>query len=246
MDANTQAKELFVKFKALHPNSPEEFDPSIENVIRWNWSVIEAEKRSSVKTEKFGVPDQRSAKALAESRQVRVFDKLPAYVRDKFMEIASRFPGRKVWATGSRIDGTYIDPISGISITRMRQALLKKETKESDYDIIVELLPGEKYQTLRKNIPTWADLVSNPNPDDPKILIPMWDFSKLPVSEFKRVVDLVAAQRWGELMAVHNQYNLSPNFYCCDEGPVKRWFSWAIETGIIYEGTEKDAGSLAE
>lgn len=236
MTPDVQIKELFEKFKALHPGNNEAFEPSLENLRRWNWAVREANRRNSVEYEKFGDVDPKlvvSAQALAESRSSRSFGRLPQYIRTKFEELASFFPGRKVYATGSRITGEYVDPTSGDKVRRMRQVLRKKEVAESDYDIIVDPLPEGKIEDIRKGLPSWADLVINPLPDDPKILVPMWDFSKLPEERHEEVITLFNLRAWGKLMAIHNEHQLSAEFYCCEVDAVRRWFTWGIENGHI-------------
>lgn len=233
------AKDFFDRFKELHPNSPDQYEPDLASIQRWVWSVKEAQERASVGYDKFEVKDQRNAKALALSRGVRSWGRLPEYMRNKFLELASRFPGRQVWATGSRVTGEYIDNTSGINIVRMREALLKKPTKESDYDIIVELKKGDDLDNFRKRLPSWGDLVVNPIKDEPKIEIPMWDFKKLPEDKHATAQELFAKKDWGRLMSLHNDYQLSPVFYCCDNEAVKRWFEWGIKEGLINGDSKK-------
>jgi len=241
MSTDDQIKDLFERFKALHPGNNEAFDPTLDNLRRWNWAIREADRRNSVEYEKFGDIDPNlvaSAQALAESRASRTFGRLPQYIRTKFEELASFFPGRDVYATGSRVTGEYVDPTSGAKIRRMRQVLRKKEVVESDYDIIVDPLPKGKIADIRKGLPPRADLVINPLPDEPKILIPMWDFSKLPEDKHAEVIDLFERRSWGQLMAIHNEHQLSREFYCCETDAVRRWFTWGIENGHIKKPNE--------
>jgi hypothetical protein len=84
-----------------------------------------------------------------------------------------------------------------------------------------------------KKLPFNADYIHHKNPNDHKILIPMWDFSKLPDDKKQEARELFAAQKWGLLMKMHNNYGLSENQYCCDEQPIIKWFKWAIDNGKI-------------
>lgn len=233
MSATEQVQDLFDRFKKAYPNSSEEFDPTLENVMRWRWSLNEAELRAQRETMPFAMKDDRSAKALANARQVRVFDKMPAGAREKFLILASLFPGRKVYACGSRVTGEYVENDSPGNVLKMREVLLKKKAKESDYDIWVEMNKGDKISNLRKLLPAWGDLVMNLPESEPKVLIPMWDFTKLPRDRYSEVVELVSLKQWGKLMDIHNEYQLSPTFFCCDEKPAQRWFTWAVEHKII-------------
>ena len=102
----------------------------------------------------------------------------------------------------------------------------------SDYDITLEVFPGEDIDQLRKVLPKGADLV-RPQAGARKLPIPMWDFSKLPTSEHNNVLELFSRNAWGALMKIHNDYKLSSTVFCCNDAPVRRWFSYAIENGII-------------
>lgn len=247
MTATEQTRDLFDRFKQAFPNSKEQFLPTLENVMRWQWSMNEAELRAQRETMPFAMKDDRSAKALAKARRVSVFDKMPIASRDKFLILASLFPGRKVYACGSRVTGEYVETDSPKNVLKMREVLLKKEVKESDYDIAMEFKEGEKVANLRKLLPAWGDLVANLPKSEPKILIPMWDFSKLPKEEHENVVNLVTLKQWGKLMDIHNKYQLSPTFFCCDEKPAQRWFTWAVEQKIIQaDGSQKTDSQVVE
>lgn len=231
--AEKQVRDLFQKFKELHPNNSEEYNPTIDNVVRWKWSVDQAEARNGKEQQAFDVPDNRRAKILAQSRAIGTFGRMPPMTRDKFLHLASLFPGRKVYATGSRITGEHIDKDSPGKIKEMRAALLKIEKVESDYDITLDFAKGDDFDALKKLMPDWGDLVMNVPKGEPKIEIPMWDFSKLPVEHHADVVDMVKKKEWGKLMALHNDFGLSPTNFCCDSKPAERWFTWAVETGVI-------------
>ncbi len=84
-----------------------------------------------------------------------------------------------------------------------------------------------------KKLPFSADYIHHQNQNEHKIQIPMWDFSKLPDDKKQEARELVEAQKWGLLMKMHNDYQLSENHYCCDETPTIRWFKWAIENNKI-------------
>lgn len=230
-----QVRAIFDQFKSLYKNSNEKFNPSLENVSRWRWMIEQATERASREVKPFSWDFSNSAKKLAQSRAFATWDEIPMHMQKMFFSVASRFPGREVFATGSRVNGEYIDADSPAQIVRMRDRLLKARKKESDYDIFIQLLPGEKQQNIKALLPSWADLVISDITGNHKILIPMWDFSKLPKEEHKQVLELFQGSQWGRLMDLHNQYQLSPNYYCCDDGPVRRWFGWAIENGIISE-----------
>lgn len=232
MTATEQSQRLFSEFKALNPNSKETFNPTLPNLQRWHWHVNEAKFRpqyEKVFPGEIGSADKR----LVNARRFRTFNQMPEYMRDKFTQLAAIFMGRDVWATGSRVDGTWIEKDSPTDIARLREAIGKAPKLESDYDICLEVGEGEDRDELRKRLPEWADLLQHGVQPEKKILIPMWDFTKLPKSEHANAVNLFEASQWGTLMVLHNKYQLSPQTLCCDDKPVRKWFAWAIQNKTI-------------
>lgn len=227
-------RELFDKFKELHPLSKDEFAPTIENVTRWTWMVRHAETKIQYKPfELAEIKDREQAERIAEARAVGVFSRLPVMTQRKFMRIASLFPGRNIHACGSRVTGHWIDKGSGPDVRFMRKILLRKETEVSDYDIFIEPKEGDDVLQMRSLLPSYADLILILPHGEPKILIPMWDFSKLPESEHGAAIEAYNKKQWGVLMELHNKYQLSDVQFCCDHVPAKLWFGWAIENDKI-------------
>lgn len=231
MTAQQQARDLFDQFIAIHPNSNEQFTPTLENLQRWAWHIRESGNRPTGEEVRFS--DNEDARKIAKSRSFTQFVQMPAYMKDKYLQISGLFPGIQFYACGSRVNGEYVDQWSGDAIQRLRVKLGKPVKMESDYDVCIEIKPGMNLEQIKEQLPPWADLLNYGVPDDEKIPIPMWDFTRLPEEEHANVIALFNAQRWGELMIIHNKYVLSMNVYCCNEAPIIRYFSWAIENGII-------------
>lgn len=232
MTATDQSYQLFSEFKALNVNSEETFSPTLPNLQRWHWHVTEAKFRpqyEKVVPGKIATQDERFINA----RRFRRWEQMPEYMRDRFTELAALFMGREVWATGSRVDGTWIERDSPVEVARMREAVGKAPKIESDFDICLDLKPGEDLDAIRSKLPDWADLLPHGIPHEKKILIPMWDWTKLPESEHADAVRMYEAGRWGALMELHNKYQLSPQTLCCDDKPVRKWFAWAIKNETI-------------
>lgn len=246
-NAEIQVRQLFEDFKRLHPNAIDTYEPTVENVRRWHWAVNEAIGRNEkAKDEQaFGLPDDRDARILARSRAVGTFSRFQPMTKDRFLTLASLFPGRRVYATGSRLTGEYIDKDSPGKIQKMRAALLKADKVESDYDVTLDWMADDKFDDFKKLMPEWGDLVMNVPKGEPKIEIPMWDFSKLPVDLHAVVVDLVERKQWGQLMNIHNEYRLSDVTFCCDSKPAERWFTWAVANGVIKKQTDVEPKSTA-
>ncbi len=228
-EAEKQARQYFEQFKALHPNSAEEFSFSLENVQRWIWHIGQAQKKAPVQDFK-KIDEVGAVAAEASERAFLSFEEMPEYMKRQFALIASYFPGQQVYATGSRVDGSYMEEWSPEEVRLLREKLGKKTSKASDYDVVVD--PGNEEEAQKVQLPKGADLLRY-SPGGPKIAIPMWDFSKLPEREHARVIKLYQSGSWGSLMRIHNEYGLSSLTLCCDDGPVRRWFKYAIEKGLI-------------
>jgi hypothetical protein len=234
MDAQEQVRRIYDKFKSLHANSIEAYEPTGANVLRWQWHIDQAKDRP-LQYEQYVISGRFDAELLANERRYGEFSQMPPYMRDKYLKISEIFPGVQFYACGSRVTGGYIDKFCGDAIVDMRKALGKNTAKvESDYDVWVDFKKYSKIsiEEMRKALPLWADIVHAVPPYE-KVIIPMWNFDLLPDIEHENVLQLFNEQNWGELMAIHNKYKLSPNHYCCDAGPVRRWFEWGINQGHI-------------
>jgi hypothetical protein len=240
MTGQEQIEQLFADFKALHPNNREPFDPTFDNLVRWEQAVRNARQRQGAETKPFNVPDGSKSRQFADLRMVSSFDQFPAPTKKRYMEIAAMFPGRRVYATGSRVTGEYVDEGAQDIVLKMRADLLKKPVKESDYDFTLDFEPGEDIEKLRASLPQWADLVQRLPEGEPKILIPMWDFTKIPAERHAEIADMVAKKQWGRLMDIHNEYRLTEQTMCCNSDAARRWFTWAVENGVIKGSAAED------
>lgn len=233
MTGQQQIEKLFADFQALHPNNNEPFNPTFDNLLRWEYAVRTTRQRAAVQTEPFALPDARQSRQFANSRRVATFQRFPTLTQNKYLEIASMFPGRRVYATGSRVTGEFIDLGATEKVVKMRADLLKKNVPVSDYDFTIDFEPGDDLEKIRATIPPGFDLVQNVPTGEPKILIPMWDFTKIPADRHGEIVDMVERQQWGRLMDIHNEFGLSAQTLCCNNESAKRWFTWAVENGLI-------------
>lgn len=237
MTGQQQIEQLFADFQALHPNNRETFNPTFDNLLRWEHAVRTTRQRAAIKTEPFSLPDDRRSRQFANSRRVATFQRFPTLTQNKYLEIASMFPGRRVYATGSRVTGEFIDLGATEKVVKMRADLLKKDVAVSDYDFTIDFEPGDDLEKIRAMIPPGFDLVQNVPTGEPKILIPMWDFTKIPADRHGEIVDMVEREQWGRLMDIHNEFGLSAQTLCCDNESAKRWFTWAVENGLIQRTT---------
>lgn len=226
-------RATFDLFKKLHPNSGDVFEPTATNLKRWAYHISEAGKMMPLHP--FGMPvPTRSHIELRNSRRATGWHSLPSGTRARFEQIAMLMPGRRVYATGSRVTGAFVERESPRQIREMRAAFMYPDKEESDWDVWVERREGDNMAEMRSRLPAWADLCVNIIPEDEKIEIPVWDFTKLPKNQHQRAIDLFAAKRWGDLIAMHDRYELSTETYCCGgHRAVERWFRHGIETGQI-------------
>jgi hypothetical protein len=227
-----EARKIFDRFKQLHPNSNEVFDFSLGNIARWAYHIEHAE--SMPKGTPVVYEATESDAQLIESRAVSDFSQLPIGTQRQYMRLVDLYPGIQLYATGSRIDGTYVDADSLLAIGEMRERIGKQPKQESDYDFTTTpdkwqiIAGGGFYQNF--DLVAWSDDAEKQK----QIPIPMWDFSKLPECEYNNVLALYMANNWSALVEIHDKYQLSVNSYCCDLAPVKRWYKWAITNSIVY------------
>jgi hypothetical protein len=233
MTGQEQIQNLYNQFKALHPNNKEPFVASLQNMLRWDYAVKLATLRSEKKNVAFAFPDNRDALTFAKTRSVSAFSQFPKATQDKYLQIAALFPGRKVYATGSRVTGEYADEGSGEKVEKMRADLLKKNTKVSDFDFTIDFEPGDLLEKFKMKIPAGFDLIVNVPEGEPKILIHMWDFEKIPKDRHNEIIDLVNRRQWSRLMDIHNEFELSPQTLCCNSKSAEKWFTWAVKEGVI-------------
>jgi hypothetical protein len=232
-----QYNELLKQFKDLHPNNTENLQPTPETIARLQWHIKEGLKKTQYdEVEKVDVSHWEQ---LRESRKSNYWTELPDYMRSNYLKIADYWAGQQCYAVGSRVNGDYIEQWSHSGIREMRRAFGKPEKEESDYDYMMDFVGqfgiiaslDELY--MESNTGVKADLIRHLPPNARKIPIPMWDFTKLPEAKKQEAKELFAAKKWGELMKMHNDFELSENYYCCTEAPVIKWFKWAIENGKI-------------
>ncbi|MGL6008486.1 MAG: hypothetical protein ACRC1D_03440 [Culicoidibacterales bacterium] len=233
MDGQQQMRKLFGEFKQLHPNNEDQFNPSLDNLLRWQHAIGLAKERQSLQTTPFDLPNDTIAKKIAAKRAITDFQDFPELVKNKYWDLAFLFPNRHVYAVGSRVTGEWIDKDSGSEIIEMRKDLMKKETDESDYDFTLDYKECDDIDLIRSKTPRGFDFLQILSDEEPKILIPMWDFTKIPKDRINEVIDLVEGGQWGALMDIHNEYQLSPQTLCCNSDPARKWFTWAVQNKII-------------
>lgn len=224
---------LFEHFKELHPNNQEVYVETLENAMRWKYHVDQREKEKQ--HPQLVLETSLEALQQSEMRRYEELSAMPSYMRERFLLLASLFPGRMVYAAGSRVSGGYVEEWSDDNVRELRRKLGKKDRRKSDYDIALDMQQGERVEELRAALPSWADLLPFGSAD--KIPIGMWDFSKLPEQEHENAITHFSNRQWGKLMDMHNKYSLSPNPQCCNSGPTQRYFRWAIEKGLIKSDT---------
>lgn len=190
-----------------------------------------AEKQAERASLKEIVNDTKDIEAIRAKHRVTDYNQFKDYQKHYWRLIGGMYPGVQVYACGSRVRGDYIEPgqteYFQIKDARMRAGMAPK--RESDYDYWI---PPE-IETVTSRYSNF-DRVRVRIPENEKIPIPMWDFSKLPESEHENVKAFLLANDIQSLVKIHDRYSLSPHSYCCSgvEG-VKAWFEWAIKEGHI-------------
>lgn len=163
-----EAQDVFERFKRAYPNNHEPYNPSEANVHRWIWHLNNQPQRAEGRS----LDVHADARRIAKSRVFGDFEAMPEYMRKRYLEVASLFPAREVWVTGSRANGQWIDPHDGgFLVEWMREQFRKIRKQESDYDFWVALPQEYNLERLREVLPKWADFLPNILPGENKILI---------------------------------------------------------------------------
>lgn len=231
-----EARQIFDEYKTLYPKSKAQFYPDVNSLALWKWSIKQAKTRV-IGNEIVTQPSDDAIK-IKEKRAVKSFDEFPESTKAVYLAIADHFVGIQVYATGSRVNGDYIDGNSLFSVRYMRKELCKSEKQISDFDFTFyfkgkrENVVQECKDFIYQQFGVKADscpfsLLEN------KIEVPMWDFDKLTTEQKKQARALFLAKRWGALMKLHNDIKISPNKYCCTEAPIIEWFTWAYKNDKI-------------
>lgn len=182
----------------------------------------------------WGEPTRCNAGPINEIRKKRCVQNVSAfsnYALSIYGHIVSRFPGFKVYACGSQVRGDYVIGGYGMDNSQINQARVlagMKFTNGSDFDFWVEP-DAEQVGWIMDD----CDRCRLRIPENEKILLPMWDFTKLPDDVHQTVISLFNKGDWRELSRVHDRYGLSPYSYCCDETGLKNYFEHGINTGKI-------------
>lgn len=189
-----------------------------------------AERQAERAALKEVVNDIKDIEAIRAKYGVRCYSDFDVADKVYWKHIADLYPGVQVYACGSRVRGDHIEPGPNyfrIKYARRRAGMANKVISDYDYWI------PQNVKTAESNALN-IDRVRVRIPENEKIPIPMWDFSKLPESEHANVKALLLVNDIQSLVRIHDRYGLSPHSYCCSgiEG-VKAWFEWAIKEGII-------------
>lgn len=234
--------QIFETFVGLHTASTEVYNPTPANIRRWLWHINQAttQQREAADWKKWErVLPEKGFEELIHKRRVNSWADFPERTKGVYLHLAGFFPGSPVYACGSRVRGDYVEEFDPPRVHKWREMAGKTAKPRSDFDLWAPLSAIQIGE-----LPAYADRLKHGVAETEKIFIPMesWDFSKLPASEHERVVSLVNAGGWRELVEIHDRYKLSPYTYCCDISGLKNWYFWAIKTGVINGSKGTDTG----
>lgn len=231
------ALAIFSQFKQRFYFSTETYNPTAENIRRWKYHLAQIDHWQAMA--KPITWDREPLEAIMQQRRVTRFLDMPSKTREIYMQVAACFPGQQVFACGSRVRGDYVDPEDPEEIMEARR-LAGKRVKYSDWDYwVAGVFPPVGV------LPEHTEQVKARVPSGEKIALPMfdWDFTKLPEHEHPRVVDLLKSNRLGDLVLLHDRYQLSSNVYCCDLVAAQAWFQWGVTNGLIKDGANENGST---
>lgn len=219
--------KLFERYKEAYPTAKDEYSPTPANVRKWQNAIEAKEKISNLARYE---RDMTGIEQLRAQRGAKTYEGMAQNARNVYQALKEQYIGVNVFACGSRVRGDYVDmwDMEGSEVRRARIAAGMPNKIESDFDF---WLSGE--EETKQGVPPVCDRVRCIVPNSEKIMLPEWDFDKLPESEHKRVIELIEREAWRELITIHDQYNLSPYTYCCDIEGLKKWWRYGVDTGKI-------------
>lgn len=217
------AEQIYSRFKELCPNSADEFSHNPTDIKRWMWHIEKIEQQPKGST--VFVPPY--IQEFFDRRAAATWEDLPVRVRVWYDYIKSFYPDADVFAVGSYVNGDYITPYCPDFVKWYREKAGKSDKTESDFDYYTKAPKNE-------NVPGWADY-SRYVPGDKMILIPMWDFEKIPESERPKIGAAIAGNRWDDVAVANNKYKVSTYPVCCDLGPMKSYYISKSKTGFFDE-----------
>ena len=217
-----RSRDIFNAYKLIATNSREAFLDTPENVRRWQRYL---DYHNSMKAFEAWRPIEMKAwRKIAESRRPASFLDMPEHARAIYQKIADAYFGRKVYACGSYVSGEWITEKTSQHIKAAKKAAYGV-VKTSDFDYWSDGEPSWPVPLVADKVRALQNLM----------LLPMWDFKKLPASEYANAIQLVNNQDYAGLIKLHDQYKLSPFTYCCNSRAVLLWFQWGIENGKIID-----------
>jgi len=215
------AYETYLLFKKHCPNSDEQYSDDPAAVRRWKWHIERME--SIPKHEPFFVPAY--VREFFEQRAAKTWDDLPIYARIWYDYVKCFYPDVDVYAVGSFVNGDYVTKHCPPFVRWYRQLAGKSDKIESDYDYYTAA-------PINPDAPNWSDYVRY-IPGDKMILIPMWNFEKLPESEREKVAEYIENNQWSNVVAINNKYAVSTHPVCCDINPLKSYYKSKHATGFF-------------
>jgi len=146
-----------------------------------------------------------------------------------YQYLAAIFAGSAIYAVGSWVNGGYLWPgdcryKEKVNIKARAYGKLNKQI--SDFDFYLSEVTGAV------TLPEWADQ-PRVSRYEHKILLPMWDFSKLPENRHAEIIQAAQDKDYLTIIRLHNEYHLSPYFYCCATDGLINWVEWGVKSGKL-------------
>ena len=215
--------ELYSRFKQVCPNSTEQYTNDPKAASRWAWHILQFQKMEQ--HEPVQVPAY--IQQFFEKRAANKWNDLPEFARRKYDILKCYYPNHDIYAAGSYVNGDYVTPFCLPFVGTYRLAIGKTK-EESDFDYYTEA-------PLNPKAPKWSDRIRYV-PGDKMILIPMWDFTKIPEDQRARIGKLIETNQWAELAQENNRYQVSTYPVCCDLNPMKNYYLSKYATGFFTNG----------
>ena len=126
---------IWARFKAIHPNTPENPDYYEASVKRWLYHINEAEKNKGFERAEL---DMSEIERIREENRVKKWADFNSFQKVSYRAIAESYMGVQIFACGSQVRGDYMEypPREKVIIARQKAGM--RTDRFSDFDFWVE------------------------------------------------------------------------------------------------------------
>ena len=113
-------REAYNEYLRLHPKTRQQYSPTPANHAKWLRAVKAAQQNADLPSTTF---DSSEIEAIRVERRVSTWFDFDAETRARYTLVAMCYPGRQVYACGSRVRGDYADGTARVAAARAKAGM---------------------------------------------------------------------------------------------------------------------------